>query len=97
MVYCLPLPLKFFSGRKPDSVNLGSVLLRVSLACERERKGKKGEDEEELSSSHISNILYPDKKNSTNFPWISKEKLGDVSGYEESWCIHFCDLDYNAS
>ena len=38
-----------------------------------ERKGKKGEEEEELSSSHISIILYPDKKNSINFPRFRKK------------------------
>ena len=76
-----PVPLKFFSSRKPDAVNLGSVLLRIFLAGERGEE-RKGEEEEELSS-HISIILYPDKKNSINFPLISKEKLGDISSYEE--------------
>ena len=38
----------------------------VSLACEPGEE-KKGEEEEELSSSRISIILYPDKKNSINF------------------------------
>ena len=80
MFYCLSLsPLNFFPAEsptlKPDSVDLGSVLLRVSLACERGEE-RKGEKEEEFSSSHISIILYPDKKNSINFPKISKEKLG---------------------
>ena len=53
-----PVPIKFFLTESQTPL-ICSVLLRVSLACERgeERKG-----EEELSSSHISVILYPDKQ-----------------------------------
>ena len=61
MVYCLsPSPLNFFQADSQTLV-ICSVLLRVSLACERGDE-RKGEEKEELSSSHISIILYPDKK-----------------------------------
>ena len=50
-------PLKF--SRKQQKVC--SVLLRVSLACER-REERKGEEKEELSSSHIYYTLSRQEK-----------------------------------
>ena len=56
-----PVLLKFYLAELSQTLSICSVLLRASLACERGDE-RKGEEKEELSSSHIYYTLSRQEK-----------------------------------